>query len=66
MKNALIRAGIPEEDIISDDQGFSTIESVTRSQEVFNAQSVTVISQPFHIERAIFLAKMQDIEMIGF
>lgn len=66
MKNALIKAWVPDENIITDEKWFRTIDSVSRINTTFGVQSSIVISQPFHIERAIFLAKMKWIDMIGF
>ncbi|PID84373.1 protein SanA [Candidatus Gracilibacteria bacterium] len=66
MKNALIKAGIPAENIILDSQGFRTIDSIMRAKNTFKIPSATVISQPFHIERALFLAHMEGFDAIGY
>ncbi len=65
-KNDLILLGIPEEKIVLDYAGFSTLDSVLRAQKIFGLNSFTVISQRFHNERAIFLAKQKGIAAIGF
>tara|TARA_B100000949_G_C14121945_1_gene382951 strand:- start:24 stop:695 length:672 start_codon:yes stop_codon:yes gene_type:complete len=65
-KNDLIRLGIPEERIVLDYAGFSTLDSVLRAQRVFGLNRFTVISQRFHNERAIFLARQKGIAAIGF
>lgn len=57
MKDSLVARGIPECAIILDGKGFRTIDSVVRLAEVFNVNSVTIISQQFHNERALFLAE---------
>ena len=57
MKDSLVARGIPEFAIILDGKGFRTIDSVVRLAEVFNVNSVTIISQQFHNERALFLAE---------
>lgn len=66
MKEALIKMGVPEEKIIEDFAGFRTLDSVIRAKEVFGQDSITVISQKFHNERALFIAKNNDIYALGF
>lgn len=65
-KKDLIMLGIPEEKIVLDYAGFSTLDSVLRAQKVFGLNSFTVISQRFHNKRAVFLAKQKGIAAIGF
>ena len=65
-KNDLIEAGVPEDKIFLDYAGFRTLDSVVRIKEIFGQTSVTIISQPFHNERALYLAKHFNIEAIGF
>ena len=66
MKNSLIQMGIPEDKIVEDFAGFSTLDSVLRAKEVFGQDSITIISQEFHNERAIFIGKNHDIYALGF
>ena len=66
MRNELIKKGIPENRIFLDYAGFRTLDSVVRAKEVFGLKSVTIISQKFHNERAIYLAEKRGIEAIGF
>jgi SanA protein len=66
MKNALIEVGIPETNIVLDYAGFSTYESVARAKYVFQCDSITIISQKFHNERAIYLAKNLGLSAVGF
>ena len=65
-KNELIRHGIPENKIFLDFAGFRTLDSVVRCKEIFGQNSITIISQQFHNERAIYLAKNNEIEAVGF
>ena len=65
-KNELIKKGIPEDKIYLDYAGFRTLDSVIRAKEVFNLVEITIISQKFHNERAIFLAEKNGIQAIGF
>jgi len=66
MRNELIKKGIPENRIFLDYAGFRTLDSVVRAKEVFGLKSVTIISQKFHNERAIYLAEKRGIEAVGF
>lgn len=66
IKKELIKQGIPESVIFLDYAGFRTLDSMIRAKEVFGQNEVTVISQKFHNERAIYLAKNHGIKAIGF
>lgn len=66
IKADLISHGIPAERIYLDYAGFRTLDSVVRSKDIFGQSSITVISQQFHNERAIYIATRKDIEAIGF
>ncbi|AZJ31335.1 SanA/YdcF family protein [Tenacibaculum mesophilum] len=65
-KNDLIESGIPESKIYLDYAGFRTLDSMVRVKEIFGQTSVTIISQQFHNERALYLANHFDIEAIGY
>jgi len=66
MKDSLVQAGVPAERIFCDYAGFRTLDSVVRVREVFDQRAVTVISQEFHNQRAIFIARHRGIDAIGF
>ncbi len=66
IKQDLIKAGVPSEKIFLDYAGFRTLDSMVRAKEVFGLQQVTVISQKFHNQRAIYLAKKKGLEAIGY
>jgi len=66
MKKDLISKGIPEDRIFLDYAGFRTLDSMVRANVVFGLDSVTVISQKFHNERAIYLANQKGLRAIGF
>ncbi len=66
MRNALIEKGIPDTCLFLDYAGFRTFDSMVRSKEVFCEDSITVISQEFHNQRAIFIANKNKINAIGF
>ncbi|MBC2844809.1 SanA/YdcF family protein [Winogradskyella flava] len=65
-KNDLIARGIPEHKIFLDYAGFRTLDSVVRAKEIFGQTSITFISQKFHNQRAIYIAKHFGIEAVGF
>lgn len=65
-KDDLIKRGIPEDRIVLDFAGFRTLDSVVRAKEVFGQDAFTIISQKFHNERAIYLAKNFKIDAIAF
>lgn len=66
IKEDLILGGIPEDRIYLDYAGFRTLDSVVRSHKIFGQSSVTIISQQFHNERAIYIAYYKNMEAIGF
>jgi len=66
IKKDLIAKGIPADRIFLDYAGFRTLDSMVRAKEVFGLDSVTVISQKFHNQRAIYLAEKKGLTAIGF
>lgn len=66
MKDHLISLGVKAEHITMDYAGFRTLDSMVRIKEIFGQTSVTVISQKFHNERAIYLARKHGIKAIGY
>jgi len=66
MERELIAEGVAPEDVLSDFAGFRTLDSVVRARNIFGANELTVISQRFHCERAIYLAARNGIDAVGF
>lgn len=66
MRRDLIAAGIPEGRIFMDYAGFRTLDSIVRSKAVFETDDITIISQRFHNERALFIANKKGIKAIGY
>ncbi len=66
MQQALVEAGVPIEHITLDFAGFRTLDSVVRCKEVFSQNKYTIISQPFHNQRAVFIAQAYDMDVIAF
>lgn len=66
MKLDLIAMGIPEDHIFEDFAGFRTLDSVVRAEDIFGQQSFIIISQKFHNERAVYLARQHGLEAYGY
>lgn len=66
MREELVKRGIPPGDIVNDHAGFRTLDSVVRAQSVFGQKRIIVVSQRFHIQRAIFIAHAHDMEAYGY
>lgn len=66
MQNDLIAQGVPKEKIYLDYAGFRTLDSMVRTKEVFGQNEFTVISQPFHNQRAIAIAQWKGYTAIGY
>lgn len=65
-KEDLMKAGIPENKIFLDFAGFRTLDSVVRAKEIFGQTKFTIISQPFHNERALYLADKNNLNAVAF
>ncbi|WP_309386730.1 SanA/YdcF family protein [Cerasicoccus frondis] len=66
MKLALIKRGVPGERIVRDYAGFRTLDSVVRAQAIFSCKSVVIVSQQFHIERALYIAQENGFSATGY
>ena len=66
MKGALLHQGVPADHIYSDCAGFRTLDSILRARDIFGINQMTIISQRFHNQRAIFLASHNGLGAIGF
>lgn len=66
MMNELIAAGIPADKISLDYAGFDTYDSVLRANKIFGKYSFIVISQRFHAERAVYIARRYGLDVWGF
>lgn len=65
MKNYAIKEGVPSEDIFMDHAGFSTYESMYRAKEIFGAEKVIIVTQEYHLTRAIYIAESLGLEAYG-
>lgn len=66
MKNDLVSMGVPEKFIAVDYAGFCTLDSVIRAEKIFGLKDYIVVSQPFHCQRAIYLAQAGGQSVTGF
>jgi len=66
MKLALMERGVPESAITLDFAGFRTLDSIVRSQKIFQQKKITVLSQEFHNYRALFIANHYGIDAVAF
>jgi SanA protein len=66
MREALAKRGVPEEDVVLDYAGFRTLDSVVRAKEVFGVGRCTIVTDDFHLPRALYIAKVKGLDAIGF
>ena len=65
MKQQAMDAGVSGRNIFLDHQGYSTYESIWRAKEVFGAERVLIVSQEYHLYRAIYIAGQLGIDAVG-
>jgi len=65
MKNYAIERGVPSEDIFMDHAGFSTYESIYRAKYIFQAESILIVTQKYHLHRAVYIAKRFGLNVYG-
>ncbi len=65
MKRYLMEAGISDSDIFMDHAGFSTYESMVRAKEIFGVKSMVVVSQKYHLYRALYICGQIGIDAVG-
>ncbi|MBN2436953.1 MAG: YdcF family protein [Spirochaetes bacterium] len=65
MKNHAVKWGVNPKDIFLDYAGFSTYESMFRAQYIFGIKEAVIITQGFHVNRSVYLAKKFDINAVG-
>lgn len=65
MKNYLLENNIPEEKIIMDPAGVSTYDSIFRVQKQLKAKKIIIVSQKYHLYRALYIANSLGIEAYG-
>ena len=65
MKQYAIDAGVLSSDIFMDHAGFSTYESMYRAKEIFKASKIIIVTQEYHLYRALYLAREFGMEAFG-
>lgn len=65
MKNYLLAHGVPEEAIVEDPMGYSTSESLKRAKDVFGYENVVVVTQRYHLYRALYIAQKTGLDAKG-
>ena len=66
MREDLVKEGIDSSRIFLDYAGLRTFDSMVRAKKIFGQTAITVISQPFHNERAIYIASREGMNAVGF
>lgn len=65
MKAYAVEQGVPSEDVFMDHAGFSTYETVYRARDVFCADKVIIVTQEYHLYRALYIARAMGLEAYG-
>ena len=65
MKRFAIEKGVPSEDVFMDHAGFSTYESLYRAKEIFGVEKVIIVTQEYHLHRALYIAQQLGLEAYG-
>lgn len=66
MQKSLQEKGIPYGQCFLDGEGYDTIDSIRNARDLFHVQSLTIVSQSFHCERAVLLARSLGINAVGY
>ena len=65
MKSYAIERGVLSEDVFMDHAGFSTYESIYRARDVFEAKKIVIVTQSYHLYRALYIAEKLGIDAVG-
>lgn len=65
MQKALIKKGVPASAITLDYAGLRTLDSIVRSKKIFGQNKITIITQPFHSYRALFISRYYDMDAVA-
>ena len=65
MKDYALEQGIPSENIFMDHAGFSTYESVYRARDIFQVKTVLIVTQEYHLYRALYIARALGLDAYG-
>ncbi len=65
MKAFAVEQGVPSEAVFMDHAGFSTYDSIYRAKDVFQAEKIIVVSQEYHLSRALYIAERLGLDAYG-
>jgi SanA protein len=65
MRKALVKVGVPPTAITLDYAGLRTLDSIIRCKQIFGQDKITIITQPFHSYRALFISDYYDIDAVA-
>ncbi len=65
MKKYAIDAGIDSSNVFMDHAGFSTYETIYRARDIFDVDKALIVTQKYHLHRALYIAKSLGLEAIG-
>ena len=65
MKGYTVEQGIASSDVFMDHAGFSTYESMYRAKEIFQAKKIIIVTQEYHLYRALYIAESLGLEAYG-
>ena len=65
MRTIALSLGVPSKDIICDFAGFRTYDSLYRARDIFGVRSAILVSQGYHLPRALFLGRKLDLDVVG-
>ncbi|HEX8059428.1 MAG TPA: ElyC/SanA/YdcF family protein [Cyclobacteriaceae bacterium] len=65
MKQALIKSGVPDSVITLDYAGLRTLDTIVRCKEIFGQDTITIITQSFHCNRALFISKYYNMNAVA-
>lgn len=65
MKQYAIDNGVTSQDVFMDHAGFSTYETMYRAKEIFQAKKVIIVTQEYHLYRAVYIAQALGLEAYG-
>lgn len=65
MKQVAIDQGVPSENIFMDHAGFSTYESMYRARDIFQVKKIVIVTQKYHMYRALYVAQAMGMEAYG-
>jgi len=65
MRRYVLREGVPAEDVFMDHAGFDTYDSIYRARDVFGVEGVVIVTQAFHLPRAVYTARALGLDAVG-